>query len=258
MKVAMMQPTFMPWQGFLELIYKSDCFIFLDDFQFSVQSYHQRNSLFLNKGEIGWYTVPIHKSNSFKAPLNETSINESIPWRKKFWKRIEQNYRKAPFYPEIAPKLREWLLSHFPSLAAQNISFIKDVCDILGISREFRFSSAFPSVAKRSLRVLELLHWCNADQYLSAQGAFSYMLRDGVFPSADITVFFQNFVPKPYTQIGSPEQFIPRLSMLDALMNIGPEHTLKLISAGTEYWFSWDEIFAKYGNSSAEIEKSLS
>ena len=32
MKVAMMQPTFLPWQGFFELIYQSERFIFLDDF----------------------------------------------------------------------------------------------------------------------------------------------------------------------------------------------------------------------------------
>ena len=48
MKVGMMQPSFMPWQGFFELIFISDIFIFLDDFQFSVQSYHQRNRLFVN------------------------------------------------------------------------------------------------------------------------------------------------------------------------------------------------------------------
>ena len=61
MNVAMMQPTFLPWLGYFQLIYKSDIFIFLDDFQFSVQSYHQRNKLFVNQDQVDWYTVPIKK-----------------------------------------------------------------------------------------------------------------------------------------------------------------------------------------------------
>jgi hypothetical protein len=245
MKVAMMQPTFMPWQGVFELIFHSNCFIFLDDFQFSVQSYHQRNRLFVNKGQVDWYSVPVSKSNSFKAPLNETRINEAIPWRKKFWKRIEQNYRKTSFYPELAPVIKEWLKTQSSSLAGQNVSFILKVCDILGIDREFRYSSCLSSPAERSMRVLELLKWCKADQYLSAKGAFSYMLHDGIFPSDEIMVLFQNFVPKPYFQFGSPDQFVPYLSVVDALFNAGPEKTLDLISSGTERWISWEEMLSE-------------
>ena len=103
MNVAMMQPAFMPWQGFFELIYRAERFVFLDDFQFSVQSYHQRNRLFVNKGQVDWYSVSVMKSVSFGAPLNETKLNETIPWRQKMWKRLQQNYAKAPFYAAIAP-----------------------------------------------------------------------------------------------------------------------------------------------------------
>ena len=64
-KVAMMQPTFLPWQGFFELILKSDKFIFLDDFQLSVQSHQTRNKLFVGKNQVGYYLVPIQKSISY-------------------------------------------------------------------------------------------------------------------------------------------------------------------------------------------------
>jgi len=242
MIVAMMQPSFMPWQGYFELIYKSDRFIILDDFQFSVQSYHQRNRLFVNKGQADWYTVPVQKSDSFMVPLNKTHINESTPWRKKQWKRIEQNYRKAPFYSVIASELEHWLASPASSLASQNTELILMLCSVMGINREIRYSSERPSGSERSQRVLELLRWCQADQYVCARGSFKYMYEDGEFPVQDIEVLFQNFVPRPYPQIGSPQEFIPFLSVLDALMNIGPEGTLHLIEAGTECWSSWDNM----------------
>jgi len=244
MRVAMMQPAFMPWQGYFELILKSDRFIFLDDFQFSVQSYHQRNRLFVNKGQVGWYTVPVQKSSSFGAPLNKTKINEIIPWRKKMLKRIEANYSKAPYYSEIAPFMSSWLFTPKESLAEQNIIFIKFVCELLDVKCKFRFSSENHSKSRRSERVIELLRWCEADFYLCANGAFEYMLEDNVFPISDITVLFQDFKASRYEQAGAVDNFIPGLSVLDALMNIGPGATKELIQNGTDRWMSWQEMAA--------------
>lgn len=244
MRVAMMQPAFMPWQGYFELILKSDRFIFLDDFQFSVQSYHQRNRLFVNKGQVDWYTVPVQKSSSFGAPLNKTKINEIIPWRKKMLKRIEANYSKAPYYSEIAPFMSSWLLTPKESLAEQNIVFIKFVCELLDVKCKFRFSSENHSKSRRSERVIELLRWCEADFYLCAKGAFEYMLEDNVFPISDITVLFQDFKASRYEQVGVVDNFIPSLSILDALMNIGPVATKELIHNGTDRWMYWQEMAA--------------
>lgn len=240
-----MQPGFMPWQGLFELIYKSGCFIFLDDFQFSVQSWDQRNRLFVNKGRVGWYTVPVQKSVSFGRALHDATINDKMPWRVKAWKRIQQNYSKASYFGEIAPSIEKWLLNSYQSLADQNIAFIKLVCDILGIHTEFRLSSQHKISAHRSHKVLELLRWCNATQYLCAKGSFEYMKEDAVFPVDGIEILFQNFTPKPYTQIGAVNEFVPFLSALDALLNIGPDQTLELINNGTTKWLTWSDMMAK-------------
>ncbi|MBI9082627.1 MAG: WbqC family protein [Desulfobacterales bacterium] len=248
MKVAMMQPTFLPWQGFFELIYQTERFIILDDFQFSVQSYHQRNRLFVNKGQVDWYSVPIQKSLSFGEQLNHTLINEIIPWRIKMWKRIQQNYSKASCYPLISPFIEKWLFEKQNSLAAQNIAFIKMACELLCLKREFILSSASPSVNHRSTRVAELLRLSGADSYYCASGSFDYMLADGLFPLNNVKVFFQDFQPKAYPQKGSKNSFIPYLSVLDAFMNIGPELTMNLIAKGTEKWLTWDEMKERRNN----------
>lgn len=245
MKVAMMQPAFMPWQGFFGLIRQVDCFILLDDFQFSVQSYHQRNRLFVNPGQVDWYSVPVVKAVSYQAPLNKAKIDEKSPWRKKMWKRIEQNYRKAPFFTELGGPLEEWLLKPWDNLAEQNMAFIHWVCGLLGYALEFRTSSGYPGAGERSLRVVELLKWAGGDSYYSARGSFEYMREDGVFPLASIPTFFQRFIPRPYDQIGSPGQFVPYLSILDALMNIGPSGTGDLIERGMDEWSSWDVMLAE-------------
>lgn len=238
----MMQPAFLPWQGFFELMYQSDVFIVLDDFQFSVQSYHQRNRLFVNRGQIGWYTVPIQKNVSFGGAINDAVINNNIPWRVKMWKRIQQNYSKAHYFREIAPLIEEWLFSPNEYLADLNIAFIKIVCGKLNIDTEIRLSSQFRTNACRSHKVLELLRWGKATKYLCAKGSFGYMKEDAVFPVDDVEVLFQDFTPEKYEQIGALNEFEPFLSVLDALLNIGPEKTFKLIKNGTGKWLTWDTI----------------
>jgi hypothetical protein len=250
--VAMMQPSFMPWLGYFELIYKSDTFILLDDFQFSVQSYHQRNRLFVNKGQADWYTVPVKKSSSFQMPLNNTQINEDIPWRIKSWKRIQQNYGKTQYFKAYEASIEQWLYSPAGNLAEQNIAFIKLICEILGIERVFLKSSEFSSKKQRSEHVVELLQWANASSYYCANGSFDYMFQDQVFPISDVKVLFQDFTPKPYPQVGSPDKFIPYLCVLDALFNIGPDKTLTLIKEGTSEWLTWEKMVSKHLEESGE------
>ncbi|MEN6461783.1 MAG: WbqC family protein [Syntrophomonas sp.] len=242
MNVAMMQPSFIPWQGYFELILKSDVFVILDDFQFSYQSYHQRNRLFVNKEQFDWYSVPVKKDVSFKSPLNQVKINEATSWREKMWKRIKANYSKAAYYSVIAPWIEAWLLEPAQTLSSQNTAFIKFVSELLDYRGEFRFSSQLSSTKVRSERVAELLHWCGAKTYFCARGSFNYMLEDKVFPLPDIAVILQNHQPVPYEQVGSKNDFIPYLSILDALMNIGPEHTRKCVLSGTGKWTSWNEM----------------
>lgn len=72
MRVVLMQPGFMPWQGLFELVAHADRFVFLDDFQFTVKSFDRRNRLFVDKGRVDWYSVPVL---SRREPLNETAID---------------------------------------------------------------------------------------------------------------------------------------------------------------------------------------
>lgn len=242
MKVAMMQPAFLPWQGFFELIYHSDIFIVLDDFQFSIQSHHQRNRLFVNSNQVGWYTVPVLKAGKFGQTLNLTRIDESAPWRRKILERLRQNYNQASFFDAIYPAVAAWLSAPSASLAQQNLGFIQLTLDLLGWQRELRLSSNNPSSSKRSERVLELLNLCGASRYYAANGAYRYMLEDQIFPVHGIEVLFQDVQPEAYYQTGSPAVFVPRLSVLDALFNLGPESTSALITKGTSRWLHWNEM----------------
>ena len=144
MRCAMMQPTFLPWQGLFELVLEADRFVFLDDFQFSLQSYQQRNRLFIDRGRVDWYSVPVRKE-SYRAPINEARVAAHDRWQQKMLKRIQANYVRAPFFAELYPWLELWLGTEHESLAALNMAFIGHACELMGIATELLLSSDRPS-----------------------------------------------------------------------------------------------------------------
>lgn len=241
-KVAMMQPTFLPWQGYFELIYKADTFIFLDDFQYVNRSFHSRNKLFISQGKVDYTIIPLRRTEHYPN-INQIQILNNEYWRSKFLKKLEI-YKKTPYYDPIIQELKTICCDKFSSLADFNITIIKFLCRLLNINTNFIYSSQFFLTSSRSQRIYDLLTATNATCYLCANGSFEYMLEDKIFP-CELPVYFQNFYPKPYKQIHSKE-FIPYLSILDALFNIGPQETYQLIINGTPKWLTWKERFHQY------------
>ena len=64
MIVAIMQPTYLPWVGYFNLINKSEYFVFLDDVQFDKRSWQQRNKIIINSHQR-YLTVPVLSKNKY-------------------------------------------------------------------------------------------------------------------------------------------------------------------------------------------------
>lgn len=237
----MMQPTFLPWQGFFGLIVSADLFVMLDDFQFSPQSWQQRNRLFVETGRVDWVTVPVRKAGAFGSPLDEILVDDSKPWRKKMLRRISQSYARCEYHARITSLMEDWLESPAKTLSELNVGFVRRVLDLWSCDTTLVHSRTIGSSGHRSVRVLELLESAGAETYLAAPGSFEYMREDAVFPLPGMEVLFQEFRDVPYPQAHS-EEFVPRLSILDALYNVGPTHTLELVRRGTGHWLTWDEM----------------
>lgn len=242
-KVAMMQPTFLPWLGYFELIMKVDLFVFCDDFQFVGKSWHQKNKLLFNKRIVTDITVPVKKKGAYKQNINDVAIREDLPWRTKLWKSIKLNYQKTPFYTEYADKIEPLLMKPQENLARQNIELIKYISSLLGIQTEFIQSSDIQKEGARSVLVANLLNEVKADAFYQASGSFIYMYEDKVFPIKDIPVYFQDATPISYRQYNNATgSFVPYLSVMDALFNVGAEQTRGIIGSMTKHWLTWDEM----------------
>jgi hypothetical protein len=65
MITSIMQPTFLPSPIYLSLIYQADNFVFLDNVQFSKQSWQQRNLIITKNGPL-WITLPVLRKKEIK------------------------------------------------------------------------------------------------------------------------------------------------------------------------------------------------
>jgi hypothetical protein len=239
-RIVLMQPQFLPWLGYLELLHRADVFVFLDDFQFSRQSWGQRNRLFVGTGKVGMVTLPIRHESNLEATFLEVCEAETTAWRRKLRNLLVCNYRRAPNGALVLALTDEWLAKPYANVAELEIALIEKIAAYLGLRARFMRSSGLGVEGlRRSWRLQAILERLGAGTYVSAHGSFPYMKEDGVFPLAHLPTYFQNHVPREYPQHGG-DVFVPRLSCLDALANLPPEQ-VRIKLRGTEWWQNWAE-----------------
>ena len=93
-KTAIIQSSYIPWKGFFDIIHDVDCFIFLDDVQYTNRDWRNRNKIKTNTGET-WLTIPLGSNRDKK--ISEVKFND-LTWRDLHLQTIEQFYKKTRYY----------------------------------------------------------------------------------------------------------------------------------------------------------------
>jgi WbqC-like protein family len=251
-RVALMQPTFLPWQGFFGLVAAAEVFVLLDDFQFQRHSFQQRNRIRLADGTESWISLPVAHPRAGEYPtLHEAAALVDAKWRRRLKATLDQSYGRAPHFPAFRDDLEAWVDTEWSSVAELNIAFIRLVAEQLRFEPEWRRSSETGSTGQRSERVLDLLQRTGAHTYLCARGSYDYMVEDGLFPVEHIDVVFQEFEPVPYPQHRT-DAFVSHLSVLDALFEVGADATRALVLEGQRAWTPWRAMPAMTAATRAE------
>lgn len=236
--VAIHQPDFMPWIGFFVKIWRSDTFVILDHTVNNVRdgSWFRRVKFNLS-GQETWVSIPIVKpvTGSFQS-IKSMEISNNINTQrmfKKYTRSLEQSYSSAPYYAEF----RDLYMGYFDSdeklLSKRNITFIKEVFSILSIKREVVLSSEINPTGASNELLVDIIKKVGANAYLSGDGADGYQ-DESIFKSENIKLLKNSYFHKEYNQDGN-NKFMPGLSILDALFNIGSKGTKELIQSYDKY-----------------------
>lgn len=232
MIVGIHQPEHLPWLGFFHKMYLSDIFVMLDNVQFEKNNFQNRNRIRTSNG-FCWITVPVLTKGRSSQLINEVSINPlEKDWSQKVGLTLEQNYRKAPFFVDYAPFLREIFLEQkWHKLVDLNITIINQLAEWLGIKTSLFLASDMGVAGKSTDLLLTICRELKASAYLSGKVGRNY-LDESKFTEKNIQVFYQNFVHPVYKQQYRP--FEPQMSVIDLLMNHGNE-SLRIIIEGQDH-----------------------
>ena len=229
-RVAVLQPTYLPWLGYLDLVDQVDHLVLLDDVGFSKQSWQQRNRIKTQAGLV-WLTVPVKTRGALGALIRDIAIAEPGFWRK-HWKTLEQAYARAPHFAEHAAGLRDVYERGDPwsSLAELDVALLRWLLDAYGIATPVERASELPASGRRGARVASLCGALGAREYVSPAGAADYLGEDrAYFEHAGVSVSLQRYAHPVYRQLHG--EFVEKASALDLLFCEGPE-ALAILRSG--------------------------
>jgi hypothetical protein len=241
LKVAISQPTYLPWAGYFDLIDQVDCFVILDSVQFERQSWQQRNRIKTPSG-LQWLTVPVVFRGRLEQRIRDVEIRNS-DFVAKHLRAIELNYRRSQYFGAYFSQVTELLESHGRAgmaLLDLNLRLMSWFCTVLGIRTPLVRSSALVESGKRVELLVSLCSRLNAATYLSALGAASYLMDElPRFAESGIRVEFHNYVHPSYKQLFPP--FCPYASVLDLIFNEGPR-SMEMIRSGRAQSLTPDQV----------------
>lgn len=213
------QPTYASWLALFDKIAAADTFVLFDRVQYTPKEFQNRNRVKTPNGAV-WLTVPVLRRGHRDKPLNAIEINNQLPWQRRHWNTIEQNYAGAPWFNHYAEDLHWFYLSHWHYLTDLNEQMLRWALAALGINVAMLRASDHDFQGAKSELVLDMCRQLGASTYIF--GALGRDYADtAAFEREGIEVRFQDYRHPTYEQRFG--EFIPNLSVLDLLLNCGPD-----------------------------------
>jgi hypothetical protein len=227
MKVAVMQPYFMAYIGYYQLIQSVDTFITYDNIKYTKKSWFNRNRILMN-GKDKLFTIPL-KSDSHYLPVNERYVADSYSKeRHKIIQWIKSSYKKAPFYQENIQFIEGLFNQNNRNLFEFIYFSINQVCNLLQIETNIIKSSKveIDHLLKGEDKIIAICNSLNADMYVNAIGGKELYSKDR-FKQNNIDLKFIRTRKIEYKQFSY--EFMPWLSIIDVLMFNGVERTKNML-----------------------------
>jgi hypothetical protein len=222
MVLSVHQPHYLPWLGFFDKIAHSDAFVYLDQVQYKVREFQNRNKIRTRNGAV-WLSVPVITKGQGRQPIKDIAIDNSLRWMRQHYNSIKIWYAQSPYCREHLPFFEELYETNWEKLADVNVHIAAYFLKQLAIKTPVYFESKLGTACVKTGRIIELCNFLKADTYLSGAGGRDY-LEEEKFKTAGIKLEYQNFEHPRYRQqfMRNQDDFLPYMSTVDLLFNEGP------------------------------------
>lgn len=217
--IGVIQPNYLPWRGYFDFIHEVDTFVFLDDVQYTVRDWRNRNRIKTPEGELQWLSVPVVGGRN--QLIRDVRIDPSQPWVRRHLGALERSYAKAPFFREHFPAIESVYAAGHELLSDLTIALTETLCRALGIATPMLRSSTIASAGSKDDKLLGIVQGLGGSRYLSGPSAQSYMDPEK-WARAGVELAYKDYSGYPaYAQLAG--DFEPAVSIVDLLFLLGPE-----------------------------------
>jgi hypothetical protein len=216
MKIAIMQPYFMPYIGYFQLIRAVDTFIIYDNIQYTKKGWINRNKyLFEDKAKL--FTIPIKKDSDFLNIDQRELSQEFENSKEKLLRLIKYSYKESPNFNIVYPLFESILNYNEKNLFKFIYNSILEVCHYLSIETDIIISSTLPidHSLKSNNKVLAICNYMKATAYYNSIGGLELYNKEQ-FLNDGVKLSFIKTKQIKYAQFNNT--FVPMLSMLDVMM----------------------------------------
>lgn len=222
-RIAIMQPYFMPYLGYISLIKHTDKFILFDTAQFMRHGWIERNRILKQHRDWLYIKVPITYS-SRETPIRDVLVNNSENWQGKMKAQLQIYKKIAPYYNDVMQQLNPFFEKEFKTITELNKYTLEQVCLYLGIKTPIEVFSEMDLPIKPAnapdewaLRICEAME--GVDEYWNPPGGKEFFDKKK-YDDAGIRLKFQKVELERYDQ--KMGEFIPGLSIIDVMMFNSP------------------------------------
>lgn len=214
MKLAIMQPYFMPYIGYWQLMNAVDKYVLYDNIEYTKKGWFNRNRILLN-GKDYLFTIPIKKDSDY---LNVCDRYVAEDFNKnKFLNIFKEAYRKAPHFGNIFPIIEDIVKYEDDNLFRYIYHSINIIRKALGITTDIVVSSSIKinHELKGKNKVMAICKELEATEYYNAIGG-QELYNKIEFQNNSIELKFLKSDLVPYKQFMN--DFVSGLSIIDVMM----------------------------------------
>lgn len=225
MILGAMQPYFMPYIGYFQLMKAVDKYVIFNDGNYIRHGWVARNYILMGQ-EKRMFILTLQGASSNRLFMEIQILDNFVKLRKT----LETYYAKAPFFKSVMELMNE--IFSYPEKRLD--LFIKNsfelILSYLDIKTELLLSSELhkDTTLKGKYRAMEFCHVLNADTYYNAIGG-QELYDKNEFKENGISLYFVKTNENLQYKQFSNTAFVPNLSMIDVLMFNSPEETNLLL-----------------------------
>jgi hypothetical protein len=213
--LAVMQPYFLPYIGYFQLIAACDLFVVYDNIKYTKKGWINRNRM-LRNGKDVMFSLPL-QHDSDQLDIDRRTL-AAAPDPHQWLAQLKGAYRHAPCFAQTLPLLEQIAQCREANLFRFLHHALLATCVHLGIQTPIRISSSvdIDHGLKGQDKVLALCNKLGASTYTNTVGGIE-LYSPQAFAERGIVLRFIRSRPLTYPQFGDAG-FVPWLSIVDVLM----------------------------------------